>query len=172
MEDGGDQVKTLRLIAACLVLAPGLAMASSSNAGTSGAAFLKIGPGARPAGMGEAFTGVADDIHSVYYNPSGLGLLHSPEITGMHMQYFQNIAYEFAAFAVPTANGTWAVSIANLHTDDIDRRTDDTDAPIGQFGASDSAYMLSYGKAINSRLSLGASAKYIRQTIDSINANA
>src|SRR5882672_3195597 len=122
--------------------------------------------------MGEAFTGVADDIHAIYYNPAGLSLLHSPEITGMHMQYFQNIAYEFAAFAVPTAYGTLGVAVSNLHTDDLQRRTDDTDAAIGQFGAADSAYWLSYGKSVTSRLSLGANAKYIRQTIDSTNASA
>src|SRR4051812_24888171 len=78
------------------------------QAGTSGAAFLKIGPGARPAAMGEAFTGVADDIHSIYWNPAGLSKLTMPELTGMHMQYFQSIQYEFAAFAYPTEkHGTW-----------------------------------------------------------------
>src|SRR5687767_5725272 len=51
----------------------------NDNAGTSGAAFLKIAPGARPVGMGEAFTGVADDIHSVYFNPAGLAMIHKPE---------------------------------------------------------------------------------------------
>src|SRR6202142_2086172 len=96
----------------------------SSDVGTSGAEFLKIGPGARPAGMGEAFTGVADDIHAIYWNPAGLGTLKTAEITGMHMQYFQSIQYEFAAFAYPTKeNGTWGFATTNLHTDNIDRRT-------------------------------------------------
>ncbi len=162
------------LISELCVLSPELARAFGSNdVGTSGAAFLKIGPGARPAGMGEAFTGVADDIHAIYWNPAGLGLLHTPEITGMHMQYFQSMQYEFAAFAVPTgAYGTWGVAITNLHTDNIDRRTEDTDAASGQFSSSDNAYWLSYGKSLNSRLSLGASAKYIRQTIDATDASA
>ena len=49
------------------------------------------------------------------------------ELTGMHMQWFQNINYEFAAFAYPTKkHGTWGMAITNLHTDDIQRRTDDT----------------------------------------------
>ncbi len=144
----------------------------SSEVGTSGAAFLKIGPGARPAGMGEAFTGVADDIHAIYWNPAGLGLLRTPEITGMHMQYFQNMQYEFAAFAAPTSYGTWGVAMTNLHTEDIQRRTEDTDTSLGAFNSSDNAYWLSYGKNLNSRLSLGASAKYIRQTIDATNASA
>jgi len=145
----------------------------SDQVGTSGAEFLKIGPGARPAGMGGAFTGVADDIHAIYWNPAGLGTLKTPEITGMHMQYFQSIQYEFAAFAYPTGeHGTWGFAVTNLHTDNIDRRTDDTDTAINQFGASDNAYWLSYGYALTPRLSLGANAKYIHQTLDSIDSNA
>jgi hypothetical protein len=145
----------------------------SGDAGTSGAAFLKIGPGARPAGMGEAFTGVADDIHTLYYNPAGLSRLEHPELTAMHMQWFQNIDYEYAAFAYPTkSHGTWAFSISNLHTDDIQRRTEDTDAAIDEFGSSDSAYTLGYAYPLNKRLSLGGSAKFIRQTLDSASANA
>jgi hypothetical protein len=145
----------------------------SSDVGTSAAEFLKIGPGARPAAMGEAFTGVADDIHAIYYNPAGLSKLDHPEMEAMHMQWFQNVKYEFAAFAYPTDNlGTWGFAISNLHLDDINRRTEDTDAPIDQFGASDSAYWLSYAYPLTQRLSLGANAKWIRETIDSSNANA
>jgi hypothetical protein len=123
--------------------------------------------------MGEAFTGLADDIHAVYWNPAGLGRLAGPEMTGMHMQYFQSIQYEFAAFAYPTSEfGTLGFAVSNLHTDTINRRTDDTDAPINQFGSSDNAYWLSYGKALTSKLSLGANAKFIHQTLDSIDSNA
>ena len=143
------------------------------NVGTSGASFLKIGPGARPAAMGDAFTGVADDIHAIYWNPAGLAKLKVPELTAMHMQWFQNVKYEFAAFAYPTKNyGTWGLSVTNLHTDDINRRTEDTDAPINQFSASDNAYWLSYAYPLTERLSAGANAKWIRETIDSVNANA
>src|SRR5471032_349554 len=107
------------LIGMTLLSTPTLVFAfGQDQVGTSGAAFLKIGPGARPVGMGEAFTGVADDIHAIYWNPAGLGTLKHAEITGMHMQYFQSIQYEFAAFAYPTADrGTWGFAVTNLHTD-------------------------------------------------------
>lgn len=141
--------------------------------GTSGASFLKIGPGARPTGMGEAFTGVADDIHAIYWNPAGLAKLKHPELTGMHMQWFQNVDYEFAAFAYPTKErGTWGFAVTNLHTDDIERRTEDTDAAIDTFGSSDNAYWLSYAYPVTSRLSVGANAKYIRLSLDSVHASA
>ena len=91
----------------------------------------------------------------------------------MHMQYFQAIQYEFFGFAYPTANnGTWGLGVTNLHIDHIERRTEDTDKSAGDFGSSDSAYWLSYGRPITSRLALGANAKYIRQSLDNVTAIA
>jgi len=157
----------------CLLSPSAVFSFGDDNAGTSGAAFLKIAPGARPVGMGEAFTGVADDIHSVYWNPAGLATVRRPELAAMHMEYFQDIQYEWAAFAMPTkSHGTWGISISNLHVDDIERRLEDTDANIGEFESSDSAYGLHYGTRIGSRLALGGTAKYIRQSLDSVTANA
>ncbi|MDM7974088.1 MAG: hypothetical protein QUT27_13675, partial [candidate division Zixibacteria bacterium] len=49
--------------------------ASDSRAEISNAAvlFLRIAPGARAAGMGEAFVAVADDATTTHWNPAGLG---------------------------------------------------------------------------------------------------
>lgn len=162
------------LLLSCLTLPPSPLFAfGKDQAGTSGAAFLKIGPGARPVGMGEAFTGVADDIHSIYWNPAGLASLQRPELTGMHMQWFQDIQYEFAAYAHPTRErGTWGFAVSNLHTDDLQRRTEDTDASLGQFKSNDSAYWLSYAYPLNKKLSVGTNAKYIEQSLDSVKARA
>ena len=149
------------------LLSPYAVYASGKDqVGTSGSAFLKIGPGARAVGMGEAYTGVADDIDAIYWNPAGLATLKNPEVEGMHMQYFQSILYEYAAFAYPTAcGGTWGLAVTNLYTNDLQSRTQDTDAPTGTFSANDSAYWLSYAYPVSSKLSLGANLKYIRQTL-------
>lgn len=63
--------KTTSLLAALLLMA----MVSSSVADISNTAvlFLRIAPGARAAGMGEAFVAVADDATATHYNPAGLG---------------------------------------------------------------------------------------------------
>ncbi len=42
--------------------------------GQSAVITLVMPPGARATGMGEAFTGLADDANAVYFNPAGLGL--------------------------------------------------------------------------------------------------
>ncbi len=51
------------------------AAAADSYAEISNAAvlFLRIAPGARAAGMGEAFVAVADDATTTHWNPAGLG---------------------------------------------------------------------------------------------------
>ena len=37
-----------------------------------GAAFLKLGVGARAVGMGGAYTAIADDVNSMGWNPAGI----------------------------------------------------------------------------------------------------
>lgn len=165
-----------------LLLSPGRAQALGR--GETGAAFLKVAPGARPAAMGEAFSAVGDDAHAVYYNPAGLGLLGRIEATGMHDSHVQGIRYEFAALAVPladrrdpfmrpTARGTLALAIYNLSVSGIERRgTTETDAPEGTFGASDFAYAVAYGRSVSSSVALGASLKLVDQSLDSSRASA
>lgn len=154
------------------------------EAGTSGAAFLKIAPGARPAAMGEAFSAVADDAHAVFYDPAGLARLGHVEATGMHDSHFQGIRYEFAAVAVPladrrdpfvapTSRGTLALAVYNLSVSGLERRgNNETDAPTDTFGASDFAYSLGYGLGVSSRASFGAAVKLIDLNLDSAHARS
>jgi hypothetical protein len=53
----------------------GLAMAGEAVADISNAAvlFLRIAPGSRAAGMGEAYVAIADDATATHWNPAGLG---------------------------------------------------------------------------------------------------
>jgi len=44
------------------------------------AAYEDVGVGARVTGLGQAYTAVADDAYSVYYNPAGLATLDRPEL--------------------------------------------------------------------------------------------
>ena len=87
-----------------LAVALGLpAAALSLGAGTSNADFTKLGVGARPAAMGEAFAAVADDSNSNYWNPAGLALAEKGEITLMHMAHIADISYDTLSLAYPTS---------------------------------------------------------------------
>jgi hypothetical protein len=173
------------LFASLLPLSSARAAFSSKSAGTSGAAFLKIGAGARPAAMGEAFTSVADDVNSIYWNAAGLASLKEKnEFIAMRAQIFQDLEYNFFAFAHPTKSwGTFAIGLNNLNITGIEQRSADTDAPDSTFSSNDSAYTIAYAKKVSlSRISfleedeeglqLGVGLKYVRQTIAGETANS
>ncbi|MCB4755424.1 MAG: PorV/PorQ family protein [Elusimicrobia bacterium] len=141
------------------------AQAANDKVGTSGAQFLKIGAGARPTAMGEAFVGIADDVNAVYYNPAGLASVSQPEITAMHMEWFQGMNYDFGAFAYPTDMGAFAFSAATLRTDNLEKRGTDESLQ-GSFDAMDAAYTLSYSRTFGPLTSLGLTGRYIEQKID------
>lgn len=56
------------------------------------AAFEDLGIGARVPGMGNAFVAVADDINSIYYNPSGLSSLERPKVMASHALLFSGLS--------------------------------------------------------------------------------
>ena len=62
-----------------------------SGAGTSSNLLLRFGPSARISGMGEAFTGMADDENALFYNPGGLANLNSGMATLNHTEWFSDI---------------------------------------------------------------------------------
>ncbi len=147
------------------------------RAGTTSATFLKIGVGARPIGMGEAFTAISDDANAIYWNPAGLVRVHKREITGMHNEHFQDIRHDFIGYAHPLKSlpeRILGIGVTGLYLYGMERRSGEEEnipeEPLteeeGKFGADDIALLLGYAEAINSRLSLGGSIKGIRQRID------
>ena len=65
--------KTLTTLLAVLCLCAAAANESSADISNAAVLFLRIAPGARPAGMGEAFVAIADDATATHWNPAGLG---------------------------------------------------------------------------------------------------
>ncbi len=80
-------------------------------AGAAFAAFEDLGFGARAPGMGDAFTGVADDVSTAYYNPAGLSNLERPKMMASHSIFYtglsdgSSLGLSAAAFATPIASG-------------------------------------------------------------------
>lgn len=154
-----------------LLLLPVFVTAGGSG-GTNGAAFLKIGVGARAAALGEAYTAVADDAYATFWNPAGLARLPRPELAATHTQWVQGGRHNALVGAYPTSAGTFGVSAVSLSFEGIEKRTEDTNTPDGTFDSLDAAYGLAYGHTVGDRLSLGFGVSYVRQTLDSVSAGA
>ncbi|PIR15891.1 MAG: hypothetical protein COV48_11865 [Elusimicrobia bacterium CG11_big_fil_rev_8_21_14_0_20_64_6] len=75
------------------------------------AAYEDVGVGARVSGLGQSYTGVADDVYSVYYNPAGLATLDRPELATTYSKLLlglsdgSNPSNSFIAYAHPVAGG-------------------------------------------------------------------
>ncbi|MFC1680121.1 PorV/PorQ family protein [Elusimicrobiota bacterium] len=172
-------MRRLLLIILALILAISVCLpisAFSAGPGTSAATFLKLGFGARPLAMGEAFVAMADDASAMHYNPGGLALPPSSaslqakreyELLVSHSMHVQDIRLS----QMGLMKRPFGFSITHLTLDDIERRTHETAQHDGTFGASDLAMGFSYGRKVGV-VGVGATAKMVRQTIGEYSASA
>lgn len=65
--------RTIRFLVLTLTLIVSLNAVSYAEISNAAMLFLRIAPGARAAGMGEAYVAVADDATASHWNPAGLG---------------------------------------------------------------------------------------------------
>lgn len=163
-----------RLLLAVSILALAATAHARPGPGSTAANFLKLGVGPRAVAMGEAFTGLADDANSVFYNPAGLGTVKRQEVQLMHNDYYEGITQEWGAYAYPTAHfGTIGAGFNLLKIKPFDA-FDELDQRTGQIDASDMAALLSYARGVGEghRLSIGMTGKYIKSRLAGFSASA
>ena len=135
--------------APAFVLAIALALpgvSRSSGGGSSGAEFLRVAMGARPAALGENFTGLADDVNAATWNPAGLGQLRNWQFSAMHLKYIEDINFEYLAASMPFGElGSAAISGAYMAIPPFDS-TGVAGTPKGS--ASDAVVALSWGGSL------------------------
>lgn len=135
------------------------------NAGTTGAAFLKIEAGSRPAGLGGAFVGLADDVNAVFYNPAGLTSIKDRELTAMQNFWFADINNESLGYAQRMGNGVFGLSLLGAFAE-IEERSEPTRDPDRTFTAYAFSVGLSYSYELARGASLGGTLKVISQEFD------
>lgn len=153
-------MRALRLAAALASLATAAASAAET------AAFLKLAPGPRPIGLGEAFTAVADDLNAQAVNPGGLAQLGSREVGFSHAELLADTRLDALGYAHPlgTSRGTLAAGLLRLSHGAIAGR-DASGRASGEFEASDTAIQLAYGSHVPGLGSVGVNVKYLESRL-------
>ncbi|MFO7914489.1 MAG: PorV/PorQ family protein [Candidatus Krumholzibacteriales bacterium] len=148
----------------CLMIAgPVLA----GEPGSSGFVFLRLGNGARAAGMGEAFTAVADDATGIYFNPAGLADVREVQLNVSHSEWFVGTRFEQASVAFEFLSGAVGCHFTGLYYGELERRRNyPTILPDGTFTPYSLAASVGYGMDLLPDLSVGISTKLIYEKID------
>lgn len=134
-------------------------------AGTSSAQFLKMGAGARAAGMGDAFCSVSDDANATYWNPAGLAQVESSELSMMHNSNIEETSYQYLSGAMPLRNSTIGGFIQRLNVGTIDRYTANN-VRDGSFDTGSMAVGASMGRRIRENTMMGFTLKFVQESIE------
>jgi tetratricopeptide (TPR) repeat protein len=144
------------------------ASSAGGDTGETTATFLTLGVGGRASALGEAFTGLAEGVNALAYNPAGVASLDVAEVSATHAEWLLGSRYEYVAFAYPMSWGTLGVAARALTIGDLEIRSDPlnpSEEPEGSFRATDIAADVGYAYQLMSTLGVGVNAKVINQKI-------
>ncbi len=120
---------------------------------TCWADFEDLGVGARPIGMGNAYTALADDVNAIYYNPAGLAQLDECQFTSGYGKLYwglddgSNLGSGFVGYAHPLYHwGTLGAGWLNFGLQGFYR---------------ENSFIFSYGNSLKKRLLAGLNLKLL-----------
>jgi outer membrane protein OmpA-like peptidoglycan-associated protein len=150
------------MVCAAMVLALSPCSVFGAGAGTSGNSFLKIGVGARPEAMGEAYLALSDDSTGYFWNPAGLAQVTLPEISIMHLSYFADINYETLGLVMPIFGQNIGMGLTWLNVASFNSTLD---PQAEQGSASDFSVTGAYAFNLSPQLMLGGNLKVVSSSL-------
>ncbi|MBE2186842.1 MAG: PorV/PorQ family protein [Rhodothermales bacterium] len=153
-------------VAAVGLLLPGVGQAQDKT-GTTAAAFLGIGVGARATGMGSANVAAAQGPSALYWNPSGITDMSQSGIEFSTTAYLVDTRFSNASAVLDLGQmGHLGLSVTNLnYGDDLVTTVDRPDGTGERWSANDLMVGVSYARALTDRFSVGGTVKAVRQQI-------
>ncbi len=137
--------------------------------GLAGFQFLKIGQGARPVAMGDAYTAVADDINAIFWNPAGLTAIRGTAWTASYTKWLVDSYLYSAAVAWNTGTARGGVlggSVVALRFPHIEETT--TFQPQGTgagVSTGDVAIGVVYALKLTDKFSFASRVSWVSQTL-------
>ncbi len=145
---------------------------SSSKAvdgiGYHAAAFLKIHPTARQVAMGNAFTGLADDINLMRYNVGALGNIRNVTLAAHFHNWIEDTQQGSFSVSLPARYGVVGVDFSYFNEGDIVELDDQFRRTGGIASSDDVSLSMGYGnylRLLNNDFSFGGAVKILRQTL-------
>ncbi len=149
------------------------ATAQQVSGGGSAVPFLLITPNARFGGMGEAGTGIADDISAVYYNIGGMAYQANTQVSLTYSkwlpQFNADLHYGFftGSKRFDDLDGTLSAHIVYLDLGEF-QQTFESGAPGAKFRSQEFAVGVGYSTKLAEDIGAGIQARYIQSNLSSV----
>lgn len=140
----------------------------ASGIGTSAAAFLEIGIGARAMAMGGAYVSITNDATALFWNPAGIVQIAAFDLELMHSNWLASTNFDYVGLvaSVESINSAVGVSITSLDYGEQPVRTVERPEGTGEiYAARDVCLSLSLATMLTQNFSVGLSLKYVSQKI-------
>lgn len=162
----------MKKIILIIVLGLSVSFFPQTKVGTTVGDFLTIPVGPRATGMGGAFTAVANDATTSFWNSAGLSRLSRSEFSASTAEWLvgSRLNWVGIGFKFDDDNAI-GISINQLDYGEEEITTAQQQNGTGQYwSASDIAIGLSYSRNLTDRFSIGGTVKYISQKIYDVSA--
>lgn len=143
-----------------------------STVGTSGMNFLKIGAGARSAGLAGTGTSLVGQAENLFHNPAGIAFLSVPDISLTTNNWLSGSSQHSIAVAVPIKQIVVGLTLMNFQINEIEETT--VSQPFGtgtMVTAGDLQLGLSLARRFTDKLGIGGQIKFIQETLAEYTAN-
>ncbi len=168
-------IATLLVCLSVGYLLPGTAAAGDlirlygdENVGTAAGQFLRIPVGARAVSLAKAYTALATDGSTLYWNPAGL--VRTPGRKNFffsHSEYTAGIALDYLSAHGRGQNFGYGLSLGVLRSGDILRTDELHQEGTGlYFNANQFFAGASLARAMTDRFSIGGTVKYYQENLD------
>jgi len=144
------------------------------RSGTSVMTFLKIGVGARAAGMGGAYTAIATDAYALYHNPAGIAFNDNDCFAFTYRQWVVDFQHNFLGVTkhIDRSN-VIGLYVITLGTDSFEMTDEYHPTGNGEmFDYSTFAAGLTYAIRLTEYFSFGITAKYAQENLDDLKMRA
>jgi long-subunit fatty acid transport protein len=163
----------LCLLLVCGILAMPAFAANKNRIGTAGAQELLIPVGARGIAIGASGSVFMKGVDAIYWNPAGLGRMdRAVEVLFSQMSYIADIGVSYGGVGVQAGDfGNLGFTLKSLSFGDIPVTTVDFPDGTGeQYSPSYLTLGLTYGRLLTDRISVGATAYLISESIQNMSA--
>ncbi len=126
---------------------------------------LQLGTSARPAGLGLAYTAVANDASAGFWNPAGLAGFGRSEIEFSHHRWIQGVTSQFLGFAWGGDRSGAGIHLLYTEVGDIAHRVVPSETPLATFSNRELAAGFSYGRRIGRSVRVGVTVKALYEKL-------